>query len=111
MTTNETSKTWTIMEALQWSDEQIKNLTDEEIKEAAYGIKYFEPDPWGPKLTAREWAVMGMLEQRLKSIEAKPKPKRLRAEPILCGCGHYDNHPMSTSLGTSCANCYDEMSC
>ena len=102
--------TWTIMEALQWSDDQIKNIPDEEIKNATYGIKYFQPDPWGPKLTAREWAAMNMLEQRLKTIEAKPKPKRQRPEPTLCSCGHHDHHPMTGSLGTLCANCYEERS-
>lgn len=27
----------------------------------------------------------------------------------LCDCGHYTAHPMTTSSGTSCADCYDRM--
>lgn len=35
-------------------------------------------------------------------IEVKP--------PTLCDCGHYAAHPMTTSSGTSCPDCYDRMS-
>ena len=36
---------------------------------------------------------------------ARPQPKLTR-----CDCGHYTEHPMSASLGSSCPDCYDRMS-
>lgn len=31
-------------------------------------------------------------------------------QPTLCDCGHESLHPMTTSSGTSCPDCYDRMS-
>lgn len=42
------------------------------------------------------------------SIPLRPKPQPVPEK--LCDCGHYSAHPMNTSRGTSCPNCYDEMS-
>lgn len=28
----------------------------------------------------------------------------------MCDCGHYSHHPMTTSSGSSCSDCYDDMS-
>lgn len=38
---------------------------------------------------------------------------KARQKPIaekLCDCGHYSAHPMTTSSGSSCPDCYDRMS-
>lgn len=40
-------------------------------------------------------------------ISARTTPKR---EYKLCDCGHYSAWPMSTSSGSSCPDCYDDMS-
>lgn len=39
-----------------------------------------------------------------------PTPKRQAPMMVLCNCGHYTETPMSTSWGTSCPDCYDDMS-
>jgi hypothetical protein len=40
--------------------------------------------------------------------------RRKKAAPVsigkLCDCGHYSHHPMTTSTGSSCPDCYDDMS-
>ena len=45
-------------------------------------------------------------ERLLAERKAKQKP----ITETLCACGHYSAHPMNTSSGTSCPDCYDRMS-
>lgn len=52
------------------------------------------------------------VDESLAQIEAVKISQRNapRRELKLCDCGHYSAWPMSTSSGSSCANCYDDMS-
>ncbi len=45
-----------------------------------------------------------------QAIKRRIVQQRQDAARVLCDCGHYSAHPMNTSRGTSCPNCYDEMS-
>lgn len=42
------------------------------------------------------------------AVQHPPKPQP-KAE-IACSCGHTTAHPMMTSRGTACPDCYDRMS-
>lgn len=37
-------------------------------------------------------------------------PAQKPSATIKCACGHYADHPMYASRGTSCPDCYDDMS-
>jgi hypothetical protein len=85
----------------------------------SYGVRYGEFTPWldGDKVAgySPETCVkMSLAFRRLRGIEeerkAQPKPVRRPMSEKLCDCGHYSTHPMNTSRGIACPDCYDKMS-
>lgn len=93
----------------------VSNLANDEIIEMAYGIKYFCPLSAGMSRDDTIWwnGVQQSFVNRLDSIKsAQTQPMRQTVESVKCSCGHTvpKNLVMSTSLGTSCQDCYDKMS-
>jgi hypothetical protein len=86
-------------------------LTDSEIAEMAYGINYFYPLDCG---MSREDAIWWRDNQQefVDRLDAIKNQTASRGEMVTCSCGHTipKNLVMSTSLGTSCQDCYDKMS-
>ena len=91
---------------------KLDRVTDEQIKQCAYGIEYFA----GDGMSAEEWDRLVALRKRLHEIEDMEKAiRRARREGrtmqmILADCGHYTTEVMNASVGTACPNCYDRMS-
>lgn len=99
----------------------------------SYGVRHGEFTPWldgetisgytpaycvqmalarrrlGGILQARNEYAVAQKRQRIDA-QPKPQPARQVVTEKLCDCGHYSAHPMNASRGTSCVNCYDEMS-
>jgi hypothetical protein len=46
--------------------------------------------------------------QTLRDADSQSKPREI--VETLCQCGHYTSNPMTSSRGTCCADCYDELS-
>jgi hypothetical protein len=93
----------------------VSNLANDEIIEMAYGIKYFCPLSAGMSRDDAIWwnDVQQSFVNRLDAITSAPtQPTRKPVESVKCSCGHTvpKNLVMSTSLGTSCQDCYDKMS-
>lgn len=44
------------------------------------------------------------------TLVAQQTPPRPRIQEKLCDCGHYSAHPMTSSRGIACPDCYDRMS-
>ena len=98
-------------------------ITDEEIKGLAYGIEYAEfanGEIEAAGLTVTEYiARKRELHARLKEIErakraaksGRPQADYPDGRTLDCGCVvYYKSEVLTASLGTSCADCYDEMS-
>ena len=103
----------TINDYLKMSDSELKNISDDTISQMSYGIKYFDFGAAGIKATKRDWQIMEYLRNRLQAIEIKPTAKTGIRAFIECDCGHAVPRKlvMNASLGTSCPDCYDRMSC
>jgi len=90
-----------------------EQVTDQEIKDSAYGIENFTFDTIP---TPVETARLRQMRVRLQELETMKKAalrarvagKQVRME--LADCGHYTIEKMSTSHGSSCPDCYDRMS-
>lgn len=86
-------------------------VTDAELLDCAYGIKYYTFDTVPTAIEAKRMRQMrGRLmrlekEQRAAALAKLDQPREIKAD-----CGHYTSQPMSASLGTSCPYCYDRMS-
>lgn len=99
----------------------VEVMTDERCD--SYGVRYgdFGPYMQGMRMAAytpKFCVQMALARRRQGGIEqerkaATPQPQRPKPQPVaekLCDCGHYTAHPMTTSSGTSCPDCYDRMS-
>jgi len=79
-----------------------------------YNIKYWDSGVAVATLEHDSAVKLARKHQKFldKQAESKPKPKSPAPEMILCDCGHRvpKGCAMSASLGTSCADCYDDMS-
>jgi hypothetical protein len=96
-----------ITDVINWTDEEINALTKPQLDWLEYGIEYFDFGVAGICPTQRHLDVMKKLGEMISNPASVVEP-----QPIgkLCSCGHYDPHPMSTALGSSCCDCYDRMS-
>lgn len=105
----------TIRDYFKLSDSELDNISNEEIRDAEYGIKYFDFGAAGIRPTERDWQVMDYLRGRLEAIEQATEKSvaRTTEKLLICDCGHSVPRElvMSASIGTSCPDCYDEMSC
>ena len=93
-------------------------LSDEQIKKLAYGIKYFSVTDtyttWGKRVPDGATETMQYLRRRLAEIENQKKTAVQNHEQhlVTCDCGHTipADTVMHASMGTACPNCYDRMS-
>jgi len=99
----------TINSVLDYTDEQLEQITDEQVKALDYGIKYFSFGAAEMEPTARRLAVIEKLAARLPKVEVVAVEIAPR---VWCDCGHRvpRTQRMSTSRGTACLDCYDRMS-
>lgn len=97
----------------------IESLSDADCN--SYGVKngVFEPALKGDEIGgyAPEYCLkMALAYKRMKTIEderkSQPKPAPKTVVEIKCDCGHTVENElvMNASLGTSCPDCYDDMS-
>jgi len=110
----------TINSVVEMDQAQRDALTDAQIMDLAYGIDYY--DPWmsnGAQEAKRQTQIIdNELAPRLAAIKAARAQARTprkhdypNGRTLDCGCTIYDTHEvMSTQNGTSCADCYDQMS-
>ena len=113
----------TINAVMGMSEIERTALTDEQIVSLGYGIAHYDPYVAGeytPAECKRQLQIIGTeLKPRLATIKAaqaaRPKARRrhdyLGGRVLDCGCVVYDAiEVMTSSRGTSCADCYDHMS-
>lgn len=84
--------------------------TDDELREMAYGVKYFSFGASTLAWTAERRAKLTRMQARLDEIEDKCQPHQTRDTREKCSCGHKTEFPMTTANGTACPRCYDKMS-
>ena len=106
-----------INDIFEMTETERNALTDAQIVDLEYGIKYFSVEA-GPE-ARHQMSILTALSVRLEAIRtartASPKPavhQDYRTGRILdCGCTVYNSHEvMNASLGTACASCYDRLS-
>lgn len=99
------------------SDVAPETLSNKDLNWLAQGAKAFSWSATGRRLPEnweqqeeRRMAVVAEFNARL-ALQTQPTPVIVRRPEVLCTCGHYSTHPMSTSRGTACdSDCYDRMS-
>ena len=106
-----------INDIFEMTETERNALTEAQIVDLEYGIKYFSIDA-GPE-ARHQMNVLKELRVRLEAIRvartASPKPAIRQDYPtgrtLDCGCTVYDRHEvMSASMGSACESCYDRMS-
>ena len=106
-----------INEVLEMNETERAALTDAQIVDLEYGIKYFSVEA-GPE-ARQQMSILRELNGRLEEMRAamvsRPKPAIHQDYPtgrvLDCGCTVYDSHEvMSASTGSACESCYDRMS-
>ena len=112
----------TINAVMGMSETERTALTDEQIISLGYGIDRYDPYVAGyaaPECKRQMQIIGAELKPRLVTIKAaqtaQPKARRqhdyLGGRVLDCGCVVYDAvEVMTSSRGTSCADCYDWMS-
>lgn len=104
----------TINDILDWDDARVAQLTDAQVDQLGYALKYFEFG-FGYDYTARRGVVMNRLRGRYAEIQSRKESEK-KPQPVekmvRCACGHTipAHMVMRASRGTSCPDCYDEMS-
>ena len=105
-----------ITNCFEMSDAKLSKLTDQDITNLAYGIKYFSFYAACITPTDRDFEVMSILQTRLANLEAEIAASAKKTtdtnEYVECDCGHMVQRTlvMNPSSGTCCPDCYDRMS-
>ena len=105
--------TLTMNQMIRMTEEERAAVSDETILHMAYGIENFSLDGMFTDRDdlARLIQIKRSLKNRLHALEsARKEAKQAALGYVKCNCGHMSQHPMSTSSGTACDDCYDRMS-
>ena len=101
--------------ALEYTNNRLSEITDDEIMQMESQIKYYDPfvaNLNNDDIAIKHHEIQSILKARLNELMSNPAPKVYQpvSSEIKCDCGHYSDHPMTTSTGTACSRCYDRMS-
>lgn len=103
-----------IQDIINMGDDEREQLTDDQIEDMVYAIKYVNydalvDDEHDYNMISR---IMGELKTRVAELESQPEPELEPQPMVMCDCGHevHESQVMSASRGTSCSYCYDRMS-
>jgi len=111
-----------INDVLRMSEQERAALTDAQILDLAYGIRWASPGILAettPDVALNTiWAVLDELRPRLHEAEARKRAERIRtaAPNAIVGYCSRCNTPlthttaMNASLGLACPDCYDALS-
>lgn len=105
----------TVNAALIATDAEFAAMADADIRRLANGIQNFEFSPYNAapfnKPTPEIRQRLASMRERLNAMKQRRHSTQPAAEhETMCDCGHRSAHPMSSSRGTCCPDCYDRMS-
>lgn len=105
-------------EIFSYTDEQVDSICDQEILSMYFTLcnlfGFVISKKFNSEISERSIEILKKLKDRgvkLRAIELK-KINRPKSIEVIADCGCYvmSSALMSTSTGTSCANCFDRMS-